>query len=81
MHKTTTKKDKTLHKLRYWRNYVGLNQEDFAVLLGYTTSSYCQKELGKIDFRLSELLKILKAVNDRLAKMGHKEITLDELIK
>lgn len=81
MQNTTTRKDKTLHKLRYWRNYVGLTQSDLAVLLGYKTSNYCQKERGSSDFRLSELLKILKVINERLVKMGEESITLDELIR
>ena len=81
MQKTTGKSDKKLHKLRYWREVVGLRQEDIAVLLGCKKSNYCQKERGSSAIRLSELLKIQKAINQRLEKMGEPSITIDELVR
>lgn len=81
MQKTTIKTDKRLHKLKYWREFVGLKQDDLAVLLGCTNSNYCLKERGNSEIRLSELLKILNVINQRLAKMGEAQITLDELIR
>jgi DNA-binding XRE family transcriptional regulator len=58
-----------------------IQQEDFAVLLGYKRSNYCQKELGKQDFKLSEMLKIQKAINQRLEKQDKPPVTLDEIFK
>lgn len=78
--KATLKTDKRLHKLKYWREKVGLKQDDIAVLLGCKSSNYCLKERGQSEIRLSELLKILKVINDRLKKMDLPEITLDELV-
>jgi len=71
--------DKKLHKLRYWRERVGLKQDDLAVLLGCKRANYCQKETGKSEIRLSEMLKIQKAVNQKLEKMDMPSVTLDEL--
>lgn len=73
------KYDKKLHKLRYWREVAGLKQDDLALLLGCKGSNYCQKENGKSEIRVSELLKIQQAINQRLAKMGKPAVTLDEL--
>jgi DNA-binding XRE family transcriptional regulator len=73
------KSDKRLHKLKYWREKVGLKQEDLAVLLGCKRSNYCQKETGKAEIRLSEMLKIQKAINRILVKMDMPEISLDEM--
>jgi transcriptional regulator with XRE-family HTH domain len=81
MQKTTIKNDKRLYKLKYWREFVGLKQEDMAVLLGCKTSNYCQKERGNTEIRLSEILKIHKVINQRLANLGEPQITLDELIR
>ena len=81
MPKITAKNDKRLLKLKYWREKLGLKQEDFALLLGYKKSNYSQKENGRSEFRLSEMLKIQKAINDRLKKMGEPELILDEIFK
>jgi DNA-binding XRE family transcriptional regulator len=79
--KTTHRKDKKLHNLRKFRDEFDIRQEDFAVLLGYKKSNYCQKELGKMEFKLDELLKIQKAINDRREKVGQPPVTLDEIFK
>ncbi len=73
--------DKKLHKLKYWRELVGLKQDDLALLIGCKRSNYSQKENRKVEIGLTELLKIQKAINTRLVKMGKPEITLDEMLK
>ena len=79
MQKATIRNDKKLHKLKFYREYVGLNQEDFAVLLGYKVSNYCQKEIGRTELKRSEMLKLQKAINDRLVKTGKQAVTLDDI--
>jgi predicted transcriptional regulator len=81
MQKSTQKKDKKLHNLRKFRDEFDIRQEDFAVLLGYKKSNYCQKELGKIEFTLSEIIKIQKAINDRREKIGLPPVTMDEIFR
>lgn len=81
MQKTTIRNDKKLHKLKYWREKVGLKQDDLALLIGCKGSNYCQKERGNSEIRLSELLKIQKAINQRLEKMGEQPVSIDELVR
>lgn len=64
-----------LIKLRYLRDKANIKQETFATLLGVKKAAYSQKENGKIEFRLSEMLKIQKALNK---KLGEK-LTLDDI--
>lgn len=64
-----------LIKLRYLRDKANIKQETFATLLGVKRAAYSQKENGKIEFRLSEMLKIQKALNK---KLGEK-LTLDDI--
>jgi DNA-binding XRE family transcriptional regulator len=79
LEKTVRRNDKKLHRLRFYREYVGLNQKDFALLLGYKVSNYAQKENGRTELKRSEMLKLQKAINDRLEKMGKSPVTLDEI--
>ena len=79
MQKTAIRGDRKLHKLRYWREVVGLKQDDLAVLIGCKKANYCQKELGKTEIRRTEMLKIQSAINRRLAKNGHQTLTLDDI--
>lgn len=79
MQKVTRGNDKKLHKLRFYREYVGLSQENFAVLLGYKVSNYCQKERGRTELKRSEMLKLQEAINGRLAKMDKPAVTLDDI--
>ena len=57
-----------LIKLRYLRDKAGILQEEFATLLGVKKAAYSLKERGKIEFRLSEMLKIQKALNKKLGE-------------
>jgi len=75
-----TKTNKKLHKLRYWREVVGLKQDDISVLLGLKSTTYCQKENGTSEIRLSELIKIRDAFNKILEKNGNELITIDSLV-
>lgn len=72
-------KNKKFLKLRYWREYLGLDQQDMAILLGCQRSNYCEKENGNIRFYLLECVTIQDAFNKRLKKMDQKELTLDEI--
>jgi hypothetical protein len=49
------------------------------LLLGYKVSNYAQKENGRTELKRSEMLKLQKAINDRLEKMGKSPVTLDEI--
>lgn len=71
--------DKRLHKLRYWREIVGLKQDDIAVILGCKGANYCQKETGRSDIGLKQMKLIQTAINSKLKKMGREELTLDDL--
>jgi DNA-binding XRE family transcriptional regulator len=73
------KSDKKLHNLKYWREKLGLKQDDLAVLLGCKRSNYCQKERGNSEIRLSEMLKIQKAFNQILEKRAEPLLTLDKI--
>lgn len=64
-----------LIKLRYLRDKANIKQEAFATLLGVKKAAYSQKENGKIEFRLSEMLKIQKALNKKLGE----RLTLDDI--
>jgi len=64
-----------LIKLRYLRDKANIKQEEFATLLGVKKAAYSQKENGKIEFRLSEMLKIQKALNKKLGE----RLTLDDI--
>lgn len=64
-----------LIKLRYLRDKANIKQEDFATLLGVKKAAYSQKENGKIELRLSEMLKIQKALNEKL----DEELVLDDI--
>lgn len=81
MQKATAKTDKRLLKLKFWREKVGLKQDDFATLLGCKKSNYCLKERGVSEIRLSELIKLQKAINQKLEKMGESPVSIDELIR
>jgi len=72
-------KDTRLLKLRYWRERVGLKQDDLALLLGCKRANYSQKENGRTNITLTEMLKIQNAINKRLVKMGLTQVTLDDL--
>lgn len=80
MQKATVKNDKRLLKLKFWREKVGLKQDDLAVLIGCKKANYCCKERGSSEIRLSELLKIQKAINQKLEKMGEQPIGIDDLV-
>ncbi len=73
------KANSKLHKLRYWREVLGLKQGDVAILLGCKSSNYCQKENGKTEISLSEMKTILAAFNKTLDKLGRPKLTMDEL--
>lgn len=88
--KTTIKKDRRLLKLKYWREVAGLKQSDFATLLGCKAPNYSQKEAGKAEIRLSEMLKLQAALNETLRKQkrlnqkddgSYTELTLDDLFR
>ena len=64
-----------LIKLRYLRDKAGIIQKDFATLLGVKTAAYSLKERGKVEFRLSEMLKIQKALNKKLGE----DLKLDDI--
>lgn len=73
------KTPKKLHKLKYWRGVLEFSQDDMGLLLGYGKANYCQKESGKIEIGLNEMLTIQKAFNKKLAKMGQPALTLDDI--
>jgi DNA-binding XRE family transcriptional regulator len=72
-------RDKKLHKLRYWREVLGLKQEDMAVLLGCNPSNYCQKELGKVEIKRTEMISIQTAFNKMRKNQGTDPLTMDEI--
>lgn len=76
-----SRNDKKLHRLRYWREKVGLKQDDLAILLGCKRSCYCRKENGSAEIRLSEMLKIQMAINKKIETEYNEEhkLTLDEI--
>lgn len=45
------------------RNRKGLNQSDISKLLHLSTTQYCKKERGKVDFTISEVKKIKDILN------------------
>ncbi len=73
------KTEKKLHKLRYWREVLGLKQDDMATLLGCTTSNYCIKEAGKTEIKRSEMLLVQKTFNTMRAKARESALTLDDI--
>lgn len=73
------KTEKKLHKLRYWREVLGLKQDAMATLLGCTTSNYCIKEAGKTEIKLSEMLLIQKTFNAMREKVKESALTLDDI--
>lgn len=73
-------KDKRYLKLKYWRQKVGMKQEDMAIILGYKTSSnYAQKENGKGKFYLSECILITDTINKLLKKKGEQQVRIDDI--
>lgn len=73
------KKDKKLHKLKYWRGILQLTQDDMGLLLGYSGANYCQKENGLVEIGLREMLLIQKEFNKKLVKMGQSILSLDDI--
>lgn len=73
------KKDKKLHKLKYWRGILQLTQDDLGTLLGYSGVNYCQKENGIVGISLKEMLLIQKEFNKKLQKIGQPILSLDDI--
>lgn len=73
------KQDRKLHKLKYWREVVGLKQADFAVLIGCNTPNYSMKENGNVELKRTEMILIQNALNARLKEAGKDPLTLDEI--
>lgn len=74
-----TEASKKLQKLRYWREIIGLTQAQVATLLGQTVGTYCLKENGKAEIRLTEMLTIQNAFNEKLVSSGRDPIKLDDI--
>ena len=72
-------KNKKYLKLKYWREYLELSQEDMAVLLGCKRSNYSEKEKGNTSFYLQEAILIHETFNKKLKKMGQATLTMDEI--
>ena len=47
------------------RNEKGLSQKEMSRLLGISITSYRNKELGNVDFKLEEVKKICKKFNKK----------------
>lgn len=71
--------DRKLHNLRYWRTYLGLTQENVAILIGCKKSNYSQKENGNIEIMRNEMLLIQKEFNKKLNRLGGEPLTLDDI--
>jgi DNA-binding XRE family transcriptional regulator len=50
-------------KLKGKRVEKGFNQTELANKLGISLSSYCQKEIGKVDFTLTEIQDLMYYLN------------------
>jgi len=77
--KDMMKDGKKLLKLKYWREFLGLKQDDVAMLLGCKRPNYSKKETGAVDMRRGEMLLIQKEFNKLLKKKGQLELTLNDL--
>ncbi len=51
------------NKVKYYRNQMGLTQQNLADVFGYTKQAYSQKELGQIRFSHNEMMVIKTLVN------------------
>ncbi|SEV81494.1 helix-turn-helix transcriptional regulator [[Clostridium] fimetarium] len=74
-------KNEKFLKLKYWREYLNLSQEDMGVLLGYSNVNYCGKEKGRTRFSLDECFTIRNALNKMLKKEGIPAMTIDEIFE
>ena len=64
-----------MNKVKGYRNMANMNQAEMAEAIGVSYRSYCDKESGKIDFKVSELIKI----RDLIISKGI-QVSLDDLI-
>lgn len=71
------KKYNVFPKLIECRELLGYTQTDMAYIAGEAKETYKKHERGEFDFRLTEMLRIQKAINKEL----QTNLTLDELFK
>ena len=65
--------------LKKLREELDITQLELAKTIGMTRSNYCLKENGKVQFRQSEMLKILEVFNNLLRKKKQGLTTLEQI--
>lgn len=66
---------KKLNRLKYYRNMLGLTQEQMCNIIGLKNKqNYSLKETGKIKFNDLEKIKIKNVINEK-----YPDVTIDEL--
>lgn len=63
-----------LKTIRGYRIMIGKTQKEFAKLLGISEGSYRLKELGRSEFKLTEMKKIIDEINGKGIKVSLEDI-------
>lgn len=53
-----------IRKIKGYRNMIGKSQRDFARVLGVSEGTYRLKEQGKVEFKKSEMEKIINTLRE-----------------
>ena len=64
-----------------YRTMLGLSQSQMGKEIGMSGSNYCKKEIGKSEFRASEMIKIMSIINERFPLMTMEQIFTKTLEK
>ena len=65
-----------LNAVKGYRIMIGKTQKQFADLLGISEGSYRHKELGKSEFKQTEMKKIIDEINGKGIKVSLEDIFL-----
>lgn len=66
--------DKMLNTVKGYRIMIGKTQKQFAELLGISEGSYRHKELGKNEFKQTEMKRIIDEINGKGIKVSLEDI-------
>lgn len=61
-----------------YRYLMDMTQTEMGEIIGRSKSSYCKREIGKSEFKQSEMIKILAKVNEKFPLMTMLELFTKE---
>lgn len=70
---------KRFSMLESYRKKYGITQSNMAEMLETCVSNYANKEKGKTQFFLDEMIKILKYINQEAEKVGDKQLAMEDI--